>query len=273
MSYKLAVAVIHGMGSQKPNYSDDMVKELNKRLGNKAANVVWKEIYWADVLADQQEAYLRKANRTNHLDFFALRRFIVSALGDASAYRKITTPVNNITTYDKIHGRVREVIKSLDDQTDDEVPLIVFAHSLGCHIISNYIWDLQKTPSSTLSEFQNMERLAGLVMFGCNIPLFVFAHSNIKPIRFPGNALTPQQKQKARWYNFFDPDDVLGYPLKSINSAYCKVVDADYPINVGSVFSSWNPLSHNKYWTDNDFTKPAAKFLLRFLKPSKVSGL
>lgn len=268
MPLKLAAAVIHGIGTQKPGFSASMIEEINGRLGNKSADVTWEEIYWADILSRRQDDYLRRANRNNQLDLFSLRRFVVSALGDASAYRKTTSATGNANnTYTQIHDRVRQAINHLENETGGNVPLVVFAHSLGCHIMSNYIWDMQQDSTSTLSNFQKMETLAGLVMFGCNVPLFVFAFdpANIIPIRFPGNALTPQQHQKARWYNFFDPDDILGYPLKPINAAYSRVVNRDYAINVGGVFSSWNPLSHNKYWTDNDFTRPTANFVRRFL--------
>jgi len=54
---------------------------------------------------------------------------------------------------------------------------------------------------------------------------------------------------------------VLGYPLKAINQRYAQVVADDIPINVGGIFSSWNPMAHQKYWTDNDFTKPVTRFI------------
>ena len=152
----------------------------------------------------------------------------------------------------------------------DDLPLIVLAHSLGGHIMSNHIWDMQHpggTPPPGLSPFERMHTLAGMVTFGCNIPLFTFAYATVVPIEFPAAQLPNPGavRDKAKWLNYYDPDDVLGYPLKSINAAYDAVVDEDIPISVGGWFSSWNPLSHNKYWTDNDFTKPAAEFIATFL--------
>ena len=87
------------------------------------------------------------------------------------------------------------------------------------------------------------------------------------PITFPASQLPDpgDVRNKAKWLNYYDPDDVLGYPLKVINRAYDDVVDLDKAINVGGLFSSWNPLSHNKYWTDDDFTEPAAAFIATFL--------
>ncbi len=88
----------------------------------------------------------------------------------------------------------------------------------------------------------------------------------MEPIGFPGSKLPQALREKARWFNFFDPDDILGYPLRPINFAYRKIVDEDIAINVGGLNSSWNPLSHTKYWTDNDFTKPVAAFLEKLLE-------
>ena len=139
------------------------------------------------------------------------------------------------------------------------------AHSLGGHIMSNYIWDMQKSTVTTLSSFEKMDLLAGMVTFGCNIPLFTFAYDNVIPIKFPGDALSAESKSKTKWLNYYDPDDILGYPLKAINAAYENIVDEDVPINVGGIFSSWNPSSHTKYWTDNDFTKPVSKFISTFI--------
>lgn len=268
MSQEIAVVVIHGMGSQKVNFSHPLRDEVNERLGKeKAKQVTWGEIYWADVLAPRQAAYLKRANRNNDLDLITLRKFLIEAFGDASAYRKTADPKDS--AYEDIHKKVHAIIAELDDPDQPRKPLIVLAHSLGGHIMSSYIYDLQKRRNrqSQTSKFQQMKTLAGFITFGCNMPLFTFAFEkdDIKPIKFPGVWLSAANKDRARWLNFYDPDDVLGYPLKPINDAYNKVVNKDIPINVGGIFSSWNPLSHVKYWTDNDFTKPVAKFIAGFL--------
>lgn len=269
MTHELCIAVIHGMGSQKKKFSHPMRDKINKRLSNaKASEVKWKEIYWADILEPRQKAYLKRANTNNDLDYIALRKFMISSFGDASAYRKTGDAKND--TYKRIHERVEGAIKNLDNNATAPKPLIIMAHSLGGHIMSNYIYDMQKRNNpraADLNDFQQMKTLSGMITFGCNIPFFTFAYAkeNIIPIKFPGSKLSPEQKKKAKWLNFYDPDDILGYPLKAINDAYRKVVNQDIPINVGGLFSSWNPMSHTKYWTDNDFTKPVSKFISEFL--------
>ena len=249
-----------------------MIEELNGRIADLNGNpgdIAWRAIYWADVLAPRQKEYLRAANRDNDLDFIGVRGFVISILSDASAYRKVDSPQN--TTYGLIHDRVREGIADLNSKLDDPgAPLIIMAHSMGGHIMSNYIWDMQHAPGDrprNLSPFERLHTLAGMITFGCNIPLFTFAYTKVEPIQFPAPDLPRPGgvRDKAKWLNYFDPDDVLGYPLKSINTAYDAVVDEDIAINVGGLLSNWNFLSHTKYWTDNDFTKPAAEFIESFL--------
>ena len=266
MTQDISVAVIHGMGNQEPTFSYPMRDEINDELGKaKASRINWGEIYWADILAPRQIAYFNRARRSNDLDLLSLRKFFIEAFGDASAYRK--TANRKDTAYEDIHERIDAEIKRLEDPNQPRKPLIVMAHSLGGHIMSNYIYDMQKPGKRTISEFCRMRTLAGFITFGCNIPLFTFAFDpiDVKPIKFPGSKLSPSNKALAKWLNFYDPDDVLGYPLKQVNDAYNRVVDRDIPINVGGILSAWNPMSHTKYWTDNDFTKPVVQFLSKFL--------
>ena len=266
MRKKLAVLILHGMGSQPDNFADGIIEELQWRLkkaGKDPEKVAWQPVWWAYATEPRQNEYFESAKNSNDLDFLRLRRFVISAVGDAAAYRQVDSEDNS--TYKHIHDIIDSKITNLytDELGGTPVPLVVLAHSLGSSIISNYIWDHQKsTTSSNLTPFQRMEWLAGIITFGSTIPLFALAHKNPKPIRFPGKAIVRRNmKEKAKWLNFFDPDDVLGYPLKPINKNYDRAVDKDIEINVGGISTSWNPLSHNGYWTDNSFTKPVADFL------------
>lgn len=271
MNKQVAIAVIHGMGSQTTDFAEPMIEEINDRIDGHSKDpdkIAWQTIYWADILKPRQDKYFRDAKRTGDLDYRKIREFVISAVGDAAAYRRVRGTSSD--TYNTIHARVAENIKELYEVGlgSTPKPLIVIAHSLGGHIMSNYVWDRQhpaSNPPGNLSPFERMQRLAGMITFGCNIPLFTFAYRNIVPITFPAPRLTPAIKAKARWFNFYDPDDVLGYPLRPINAAYRNVVNRDIAINVGGLFSSWNPLSHGEYWTDNDFTKPVARFISTFL--------
>lgn len=264
----VAVAVIHGMGSQEPDFAEPLIEEVGRRVRNRGkdpAAIAWQPIYWADLLSGAELAYLGRSEIRADLDYLRLRRFVVTAFGDAAAYQQVTSVHN--TTYQDVHGRVREAIHRLyvDGLGSRPKPLIALAHSMGGHILSNYVWDAQQHQDTTLPPFERLSWLSGIVTFGCNLPLFTFAYSQVEPIRFPPSGLRKDLKEKARWLNFYDPDDILGYPLKTISESYAKVVSRDIAINAGGLFSSWNPLSHNGYWTDDDFTGPVAGLISSFL--------
>ena len=118
-----------------------------------------------------------------------------------------------------------------------------------------------------------MQTLAGIVTFGCNIPLFSLAYDEMTCITFPPPGLAAYfpgadpaaVAAAAQWLNFYDPDDVLGYPLKTLRDSYEQSVIQDILINAGDIRYSWNPLSHSHYWTDNNLTKPVAKLITDLL--------
>ena len=267
MNAELGILVIHGMGSQEENFADEIIDELNDRVddrGKDSSLIAWESVYWANILEPRQNQYWLDSKNSNNLDAVRLRKFMITAFGDASAYQKVDSPHN--TTYEAIHAIIRTRVKSLYEigLGTRPKPLIILAHSLGGHIMSNYIWDIQQKPNQRLSEFENMGYLAGMITFGCNIPLFTFSHSQLEPFSFPGEKLSRAEKSKAKWLNFYDADDVLGYPLRQLSNSYKKLVK-DNHINSGGLLTSWNPLSHNGYWTDNDMTKPAAELIAKFI--------
>lgn len=279
MPKKLAVAVIHGIGSQgeaRPPRTDNLVfsKELRDRIAKEIgeaqfdADIAWREIFWSDVLQVREQKYLSSIKRRTRGD--KMRSFILCNLGDASAYRK-TPDDSNDNTYQVIHARVAKTIKDLEGDVAPGSPLIVLAHSLGGHIMSNYIYDVMKTPALAPTNFQRLKTMGGFVTFGCNIPLFTFAYppNRIFPISFPGADLPAEKKVKPWWLNFYDKDDVLGYPLKDIGPNYERLITRnelrETSINAGGLMTFWNPLSHNGYWRDDDFYQPTARFLKKFL--------
>lgn len=279
MPPKLAVVIIHGIGSQDPDFTsaDKLKKKVSRKLekaGKDAADVVWQKVYWADILEDRQLDYITKARQQSDIDLYKLRKFVVTAFGDAVAYRYIKDAPH--TTYYKIHAQIRIALHELyhDLLARTSVPLIFMAHSLGGHIMSNYIWDIQNPKPdnpvlndiNNLSSFEKFQTLTGVITFGCNIPLFIFANSKVQPIRFPPESLSDDLKPKARWMNFYDPDDILGYPLRPIE-AYAEIIkeEDEKAINSGGWASNWNPMSHGGYWTDNDFAKAVAEYFGQFI--------
>jgi hypothetical protein len=282
MSFKLGVLLIHGIGNQGAGYASPMIEELKarvRRLGSDDRQICFEPVWWAPVLAKRQENLLRYLADGNDLDWMDLRRFVVHTLADAIAYQDTPTSKDQINVYRSVHDSIRDSMRALRDRIridanagTPEAPLVVIAHSLGCHMISNYIWDTRHLAATKAPKnpFERFETLASIITFGCNIPLFTLAYTNLEPIQFPTpnlQAFFPSGAAQAKldavtkWLNFYDPDDILGYPLKSIDPKYDKTVTSDTAVNVGGLLRSWNPTSHSQYWTDNSVTVPVAELL------------
>lgn len=285
MPHKLGVLVLHGMGSQKADFADKMIEELESRVKGQGLNpkdIAWKPVYLTPVLQQKEEDLWTALSQDHDLNYVSLRKFIINAFGDAIAYQRVGGQKKDV--YGEIHQVIFQNVQQLHNDLGGgsppggEKPLVVMAHSLGAYMISNYIWDRQKGYDAATyggNPFFQMKSLAGIITFGCNIPLFSLAYHPFECITFPPPSLkdyfpptTPPAaiQAAAQWLNFYDPDDVLGFPLKPLSTSYDRTVTDDLPINVGSILSFWNPLSHQAYWTDNDFTKPAATLLGNILR-------
>lgn len=289
MPFKMGVLLIHGMGNQERGFAAPMIDELKGRVRKKGGDdhqIAFQEVWWAPVLADKEETLLRRMADGNDLEWMDLRRFVMHSLADAIAYQDTNRPPTSpdqINVYRQVHKKIGEAMKTLReriragaDPAAPEVPLVVIAHSLGCHMISNYIWDVRDSRDAKAppNPFEGFQTLAGIVMFGCNIPLFTLAYINLQPIQFPTKNLkayfpknTPAKDidDAAKWLNLYDPDDVLGYPLRPLSDEFAACVE-DVAVDAGPVLRSWNPLSHTEYWTDNDVTRPTAELIHRILK-------
>ncbi len=275
---KLGVALVHGMGNQGPDFADAAIEEIRSRIrdfGKNPSDVSWKSVHWGGILAGRENELWRRLSADHDLDHVRIRRdIVISGLGDAIVYQG--PAFGHSTVYRPIHEKIAVSLTELRNSLDkkDKAPLVFIAHSLGGVIVSNYIWDAQRgflPPTSATTSFSKAETLSGLIRFGCNIPLFTLSRPlpQNKTIKFPGvksRYCFPGTNKTARsrvlkWNNYFDADDILGYPLKPINSAYDKVVNKDIQIQTGTILGA-----HTGYWTDNDFTRPVAKQLVDLLE-------
>lgn len=268
------------MGSQEHGYSGPLVDAVSRRLGPRSARVSWEEIYWAPALAAREAElwdWMRKARAPDGaplpLDGVAMREFVVHNFGDALAYHR--DPDADI--YTDVHRIIHLSVSALKAKLGDpQSPIVVLAHSLGAQMISNYIWDRQRDAGSRDDPFEPIESLAGIISFGANTPLFSLSYALAKPIALPGAGVThPGIRDAVRWLNYYDRDDVLGWPVKplylknlwALNPAQLRTVELieDREINVGNLATSWNPASHSRYWTDDDFVTPVAAYLSKLI--------
>lgn len=276
---RVGVLVVHGIGEQsEEDFGVAFIAAVRERLaglGVAPARVAFRRGYWADLLNARERALLAEAAAGGPLRWGALRGFVVNALGDAVAYRRGTADRNNL--YYDVHARLLAHLRALRATLGGDAPLVVVAHSLGSVIASDFVWDAQHperrcgvaAEAAGGSDFERMRTLAGLVTLGSNIPLFTLALPRVVAVAPPraSPALAPAVRAVAAWHNYYDPDDVLGWPLRTLDPggplgpgewAYADAVDADHAVNAGGPLTAWNPLSHTAYWRDAGVLDAAA---------------
>ncbi len=257
MPKEFGVLTIHGMGDQKPDYAHDLQQNLYKQLPDEVIrDMRFKSIWYHGDFQEHQDTVwknMRESGNPMHQRW--LRKFFLNFLSDAatSEFR----PGAEESPYKRIHRTIRQNIDALRVELgNQDLPIVIIAHSLGCQIISNYIWDAQNGLGIWQNErptaFQELRTAQLMITSGCNIPLFVSGLKKVEAIRKPNGQFA--------WYNFYDRDDILGWPLKPLSkgfeNAYDAIVTEDREINTGLT-----PLSHSAYWEDNDFIKPVAGFI------------
>jgi hypothetical protein len=265
-----ALLTVHGMGETPRDYAEKLFEAVAARLGPLSAQVGFRSIYYQDILKPNQEAVWAKVSETTHLRYADLRRFLLFGFGDAAG----------LENRKEIDGSVYEMAQEaiarqlLAVARHDPATSVVFlAQSLGCQVLSSYVYDAQKAAAGgqvgagiwkdidawarralgeRLTEpekrFLAGATCSAFVTTGCNIPIFCAAHKqmDIRPIARP--------TARFEWINLYDPDDALGWPLQPLSPGYAALVN-DRAINAGQgvvtwILKSWNPLSHSAYWAD-----------------------
>src|SRR5262249_51079352 len=135
---------VHGILANNFDFARRMQEKLSRRLGDSLQYVRFVSVPWAGVVRNQEETYLGRSRA--HTKHRKLRRLVVQALGDAAAYQQTEEAKNPV--YDRVQSMIYEAVKDLDNQNRESelgnCPLIFIGHSLGAHIISTFIWDLNK---------------------------------------------------------------------------------------------------------------------------------
>jgi len=262
----VALITLHGMGKIKPSYFSELEDGLKKQLGNDWTRISFQNVQYAPILQKPQNQLWKDiiATPENDIDATKLRQFFLFGFGDAASleYSAHSDKVKYLEVQKEIQTALRHAY--LDFNHDNSKPVVIIAQSLGCQVISNYLWDAEHNKyifentddiDSNELEFLRLKSLRNLITTGCNIPLFISGISNRKCFEKPN----PQFK----WDNYYDPDDVLGWPLRQLGESFNIVNDHD--INAGGLFTSWNPASHVKYWSDKDVIRPLANTLMNLL--------
>lgn len=250
---KKAILIIHGVGHHGNRYAENMIEMLKKRyekMGGNSTDLIAEPVVWSPLIEQTEKTLWDNMTKTGaEMDFTRLRRFIINFMGEAIAYQPVE---GRKDLYDKIHNEIKTILKKLarNDKAGPNAPLCVIAHSLGSVIMSNFIWDLQKNPDGE-TPLERGKTFQWFFTMGSPLAIWNLRFSNFgKPI------------STENWINFYDKDDIFGYPLSNLNKEYNKRV-IDKEIDVGNILVNWNPLSHTCYWTDGDVINTVVDYLIK----------
>ena len=265
MTKPLALVTIHGMGETQADYAARLFDRLQPHTRD---DVYYGSVYYQDLLQYNEERVWQALG--SRLRWNKLRRFVLFGLADAAALEHRKEQPHSLYHYSQL--KIARALYLAKTQLAQNGKLVMLAHSLGCHVLSCYLWDAQQAKAGqkpaagiwrNIRQYQagisgdvpltdediaflRGDSLVTLITTGCNIPVFVAGHAmeSILPFQKP----CPQ----FHWHNVYDKDDVLGWPLRELSPQYSALVN-DIEINAGGglfayLAASWNPLSHNQYW-------------------------
>lgn len=285
MTQKIAIAVIHGAGTPEETFADEIMTQITARFAKNLSiedadeQLVFEPIFWSSIFESEQKELWERLRKDTDLNYSRLRRFVIEFLADAIAYQP--TKLGN-QNYDKVHAFIADGINRLRGKAGPTAPLCIISHSLGSIVASNYFYDLQhkrenmgaETAKCTRSSpIEQCETLTLFYTLGSPMALWSLRYIDFgSPITVPSPAMQLYYPElQGEWINFYDKDDVLAFPLKGVNDSYAEAVTKDAAVNAGGLLTSWNPLSHNKYDSDDDVIKPIADGLVRTWKT--VNGM
>lgn len=281
---KIIVAIIHGAGLHtRQNSGGDDMQRMSEKLKDKVgdlfrennhgniSDIIFKPIYWDEEShLHRREMELKDTMRGNSVRFESLlsidgigslREFLFDTIGDIASYQPVSNKdkpypyLEVFDTYTAIHTVIAQNLKKFAHDYGADSRLVLIGHSLGSIIASNYVYDwrhdnrnhrlvhvnVQSVIGKNPSPLENLETLDLFVTMGSPMALWSLRYEKFdSPIHVD------------TWYNIFDKDDVLAYPLEPLLG---KEIVEDIRINAGGLISSATPLSHLGYWQDDDVIK------------------
>lgn len=258
-AHPLNVLVIHGIGDHAESFTEEFDRDLSihvrRYLEPLAAryglapppaapllNVipgVWASV--AEGILKELEHRLFQG-RVDRLRAFAMR-----FMGDVVAYQ-------GAAAYEEIHRLIAFALRSR--VRPDSTHLTIVAHSLGSVIASDFVYDHTRRHGTRFRDhfgvdFVNFFTLGSpLALYAARSPVCAAGEFGPGQVVECFSAPVRVETDWGVWLNIYSDDDVVGYPLKSVNDAYRLAVTADVVTDAGNLLTRWNPLSHGAYWAE-----------------------
>ena len=256
---EVAVITIHGMGRADKGYYKSFEQKLRQKLVERWGRVVFEHIYYQDKLEPNEKfVYEKMKNAKTRFHSFILwrllREFLIFYLADPGSleYNK-SRPMG---PYYQTQARIVDTLRRVYARAgrNKNIKVIIVAHSLGCQVISSYIWDAQyskvahslekkalaptidrktlevedalwadkKSQAGVWSEkgsletLQDEDELEFLLLK--NLYRFYTCGCNIPLFTAGHDYIVPFKKPNPafKWLNFYSRNDVLGWPMQPL---------------------------------------------------------
>ncbi|WP_105103077.1 hypothetical protein [Microbulbifer pacificus] len=275
----LVILAAPGMGAVDEGFAEPLFQALKNSLGDDWSRIHTDTILCQGHLQPNLERVF-EAMQKRDMDYLRARKFMLYGLAEASA--QMADIHQRGGNYDKTQQAIYQTLERAAKATSDNAPVILLSHSIGCCILSNYLWDAQRATinhgiwrdggpkgvhkGSAKDLFLRGKTLAHWYTLGASTPLWTagLARDQIQAVT------SDTRGYNFRWKNFYHPDDLFGWPLKPLSPSYNQAVYRDFETRPLADWSaaSWGPqlVSHDGYWQSEMVLKSLVEDVTEVLK-------
>ena len=271
-----------GMGAVDESFADPLFAVLRNELGDD-----WSRIH-SDTILCQGHLQVNiervfEGMQKRDMDFLRARKFMLYGMAESAA--QMADLQSRGGNYEKAQRAIYHTLERAAAAAGDTAPVVLLSHSVGCPILSNYLWDAQR-PSishgiwrdggprgvhkgSARDLFLRLKSMSHWYTLGPTNPLWTAALP-----RDQIQAVTADTRgYNFRWKNFYHPDDLFGWPLKPLSPSYNQAVYRDYETRPLADWgaSSWGPqlVAHDGYWSSDMVQRQLLEDLRYLLKEQR----
>ena len=279
----LVILAAPGMGAVDEGFAEPLFQALKSGLGDDWSRIHTDTILCQGHLQPNLERVF-EAMQKRDMDYLRARKFMLYGLAEASA--QLSDIQQRGGNYDKTQQAIYQTFERAAKATADTAPVLLLSHSIGCSILSNYLWDAQRPTinhgiwrdggpkgvhkGSAKDLFLRGKTLAHWYTLGASNPLWTagMARDQIQAVT------SDTRGYNFRWKNFYHPDDLFGWPLKPLSPSYNQAVYRDYETRPLADWSaaSWGPqlVAHDGYWQNELVQKSLLEDVKELLKKSSA---
>jgi len=229
---KYNFVIIHGIGDDVTGYSHKFQKNI-LRYWDTNKEIEFFEFLWGNEIEEGEKNLIKQVPDK----FLTLRKWFVIHVSDIIAY------LRNKELSEKINQNLREILNKILNVSNNIN--IVVAHSFGSVIAYDVLCGYQK------------HGLQIDYFFSLGSPLAIFVNDFKKE-----NGFFKPLKVKRHWYNIYDPNDLIAFPLGNLDENWKSANISDKKFNFRNFFENLIPYPYHSDYLEE---KKLAKLIVSFI--------